>query len=768
MSVSLVSADPEKLIRYAEGARSINNQLRAEAGRLAPALEQFAATCTEYRIGVDVRLANELREYIGRAAPQDEWVRQVGTSFQRADSGGALNTWAVIPKRRIDPPSDIFAGTQIGILPAASVPLREPARKAREWLIRQAAGKALSGARSVLRVAGKVALAGMTFAVSTQVRMARQAGRIVAGAWRGVKAGARGVVDFLRAARDRAARLLAWIGRAFGRALSILRAGNEQLLTVARRFVHSSIVAAREYLKQDIGVVKGFLEGAWDTLSGTWTLIVDLFKIAIGDKATLDKYRQVIEAFKADPFGTLKKIGEAIVAPIVDDWKHGRYGEVVGRVTFELLPTILAVFTGGGSEAAYLSKLENLSAVTKALRGGSRAARLGRDASLGARAAAKTADFLQKVATRGLTRRIEQIMSRAEKMRSVARVSREAITTVARGGFRELGAKIGAAVRAHLMRVADAVRDIKSLFSRRKVRGDGGNGGNSGNRGGGNDGNGGGGGGNGGGGNGGGSDDEPILTQDDIRQLARHNNFDEIAKLMEENPGKFRLGKVSMDDAQWRKIHEEVKKWPDPRRNITGEVKMRPKPLGYNMQAEAMAVEAAVEHLSSNGYEVLFVRGKQPIPQLPFGILSNERKGPDIIARNPAGDIAVVEAKYRNIEERLLLDPGTGKPVTGKEMVNSELLKSKIGEEWMIQGSKKWLGANAGRYLGELLNAQDPNLRRLGSDLQAVISNEKRYEAIAFVAAPPGVEWGTGIDDVLTELNEGTSSVQLIRVDTPH
>ncbi len=84
MSVS--SARPDELIRYADTARRINSHLEAEAQRLSYSLAYFNATCKEYQLGVDGRLAESLSRYVRDTTERDEWVRRVGQSFRAADS----------------------------------------------------------------------------------------------------------------------------------------------------------------------------------------------------------------------------------------------------------------------------------------------------------------------------------------------------------------------------------------------------------------------------------------------------------------------------------------------------------------------------------------------------------------------------------------------------------------------------------------------------------------------------------------------------------
>jgi len=105
-----------------------------------------------------------------------------------------------------------------------------------------------------------------------------------------------------------------------------------------------------------VGLVIGFVEGVVDTIAGLGTLVGDLGKLIAGDAATRRKYGALWDALVRDPLGTLARIFEAIIAPIVTDWQAGRYGEAIGRAVFELLPAILAIITGGMGAAGYAAK----------------------------------------------------------------------------------------------------------------------------------------------------------------------------------------------------------------------------------------------------------------------------------------------------------------------------------------------------------------------------------------------------------------------------
>ena len=60
MDAETSSADPQALLAYAEVGLRIDADLEARAMRLAAVLDQFAATCTEYKLGIDGRMADPL------------------------------------------------------------------------------------------------------------------------------------------------------------------------------------------------------------------------------------------------------------------------------------------------------------------------------------------------------------------------------------------------------------------------------------------------------------------------------------------------------------------------------------------------------------------------------------------------------------------------------------------------------------------------------------------------------------------------------------
>lgn len=107
MTPSISSAEPRQLIGYASSAAAINGRLANEARVLRAALEGFAASCTEYAIGVGPGLVEPLDAHVRRTMPADEWVRQVARQFLAADgvlalfgAGGILGGPVAAPIRR--------------------------------------------------------------------------------------------------------------------------------------------------------------------------------------------------------------------------------------------------------------------------------------------------------------------------------------------------------------------------------------------------------------------------------------------------------------------------------------------------------------------------------------------------------------------------------------------------------------------------------------------------------------------------------------------
>jgi hypothetical protein len=86
------SADPNALVAYADAGLRSDAQLEVSAVRLAAVLDHFAATCREYPLGIDGRLATPLRDLAQRNRDHNLWVRRVAEQFRLADGGDLLGT----------------------------------------------------------------------------------------------------------------------------------------------------------------------------------------------------------------------------------------------------------------------------------------------------------------------------------------------------------------------------------------------------------------------------------------------------------------------------------------------------------------------------------------------------------------------------------------------------------------------------------------------------------------------------------------------------
>jgi hypothetical protein len=106
------------------------------------------------------------------------------------------------------------------------------------------------------------------------------------------------------------------------------------------------------------GFFKGFGSGAVDTIKGLATLGGDAIKYAFGDQETREKYAALVQAIKDDPLGAGKAMLGAMVEPIVADWKAGRYGEALGRGTFEI--ATIVVGDKGAGKLGKLGKVDNV------------------------------------------------------------------------------------------------------------------------------------------------------------------------------------------------------------------------------------------------------------------------------------------------------------------------------------------------------------------------------------------------------------------------
>jgi hypothetical protein len=107
MTRSISSAQPDKLLRYADVGGRINRELIAESLRLARALQQFEATCREFPVRVSF-LADTARSQSAQADAVDGWVRHVAQGFQNADRWGALVALSAVRVQGITVPLSAY------------------------------------------------------------------------------------------------------------------------------------------------------------------------------------------------------------------------------------------------------------------------------------------------------------------------------------------------------------------------------------------------------------------------------------------------------------------------------------------------------------------------------------------------------------------------------------------------------------------------------------------------------------------------------------
>jgi hypothetical protein len=86
------SADPQALLRYAEIGLRVDTNMEIEAARLRVILDEFAATCTEYKLGIDGTLTNRLLDIAARNRRHNMWVRRIAQQFIDADAGALGQT----------------------------------------------------------------------------------------------------------------------------------------------------------------------------------------------------------------------------------------------------------------------------------------------------------------------------------------------------------------------------------------------------------------------------------------------------------------------------------------------------------------------------------------------------------------------------------------------------------------------------------------------------------------------------------------------------
>jgi hypothetical protein len=212
------SAVPSALFRYADVSRSLSEQLLCEARRLDAALGRFAATCAEYRTGVDGSLAERLVEHSRQAGAAGRRVGQVGEAFlgadTRAGAGGAC----------ID---------AVGVQPA---PARasSAAQDAACWLTgaeARATGARARAATTAARLSTPRLVAWLgAIGVVVAVEAAGLPSLAVVGAWGAADAAANwvadGVVDLGRALAAAFQEAAGWLVAGFGFVLSVAGAAS--------------------------------------------------------------------------------------------------------------------------------------------------------------------------------------------------------------------------------------------------------------------------------------------------------------------------------------------------------------------------------------------------------------------------------------------------------------------------------------------------------------------------------------------------------------
>ena len=127
--MSVVAANPPTLVRYADVAARLNDQLGGQSGALAGALRHFAASCTEYSTGIDDGLAWRLRDYSNQLRGGDERVRQVGQDVARADGSAYKPALPPILSPWLLPTS----GLSLRLLRASTEWLRQGERRSNPW-----------------------------------------------------------------------------------------------------------------------------------------------------------------------------------------------------------------------------------------------------------------------------------------------------------------------------------------------------------------------------------------------------------------------------------------------------------------------------------------------------------------------------------------------------------------------------------------------------------------------------------------------------------
>lgn len=167
--------------------------------------------------------------------------------------------------------------------------------------------------------------------------------------------------------------------------------------------------------------------------------------------------------------------------------------------------------------------------------------------------------------------------------------------------------------------------------------------------------------------------------------------------------------------------------------------------------AQARAVEASVQTLLDDGYEVLYVGRNMPL-EMADGSTKHLTPGPDIVARKN-GRVVVAEVKGSS----------------GKLSMSKSRFSSKLGDRRLVQSSHEWLERDYERYLKTMSDAADPNIASAADELGRVIREEAPYEAVLMGYGQGGTKLGK-LDEALGELkgldeSTGAEAVRAIAID---
>jgi uncharacterized protein YvpB len=126
---SISSAEPEKLLRYADFTTWLDQELISRASHLVAGLQRFEATCTEPGINIpSSNLGAGLRSYGSQSASIDGWVRDVGKAFQLADG-----IWSGWPSSLLSSGRRLVLAT---LFPGLATALLFPILPVPDWLAR--------------------------------------------------------------------------------------------------------------------------------------------------------------------------------------------------------------------------------------------------------------------------------------------------------------------------------------------------------------------------------------------------------------------------------------------------------------------------------------------------------------------------------------------------------------------------------------------------------------------------------------------------------